>query len=95
MMPSCRPKNTGRAGEKGQNRPKNANDHEQRARVHPALPSHSVVVPAAELLSVDVAVKNEIGTIGAFRKGAEADLHNIVNALGQEFGVQFVFTAMN
>ena len=28
-------------GKTGQNRPKNANDHEQRARVHPAQPSHS------------------------------------------------------
>jgi hypothetical protein len=33
----------------GQNSPKNANDHEQQARVHPALPSYSVVVPAPEL----------------------------------------------
>ena len=33
----------------GQNSPKNANDHEQQARVHPALPYHSVVVPAPEL----------------------------------------------
>lgn len=66
---------TARAGnsltvaEMAQNRPKNANDHEQRARVHPALPSYSVVVPAPELLSIDVAVKSQIGTAGAFRKG--------------------------
>jgi hypothetical protein len=33
----------------GQNDPKNANDHEQQARVHPAQPYHSVVVPAPEL----------------------------------------------
>jgi hypothetical protein len=33
----------------GQNDPKNANDHEQQARVHPALPYHSVVVAAPEL----------------------------------------------
>jgi len=33
----------------GQKDPKNANDHEQQARVHPAQPSHSVVVPAPEL----------------------------------------------
>jgi hypothetical protein len=33
----------------GQNDPKNANDHEQQARVHPALPYYSVVVPAPEL----------------------------------------------
>jgi hypothetical protein len=36
-------------GKTGQNDPKNANDHEQQARVHPALPYHSVVVPAPEL----------------------------------------------
>jgi hypothetical protein len=40
----------------GQNSPKNANDHEQRARVHPAQPNYSVVVPAPELSSIDVAV---------------------------------------
>jgi hypothetical protein len=28
---------------------KNANDHEQQARVHPAQPSYCVVVPAPEL----------------------------------------------
>jgi len=39
----------------GQNRPRNANDHEQQARVHPAQPSYSVVVPAPELSSIDVA----------------------------------------
>src|SRR4051794_3063789 len=33
----------------GQKRPENANDHEQQARVHPAQPYHSVVVPAPEL----------------------------------------------
>jgi hypothetical protein len=33
----------------GQNIPKNANDHEQMARVHPAQPSYFVVVPAPEL----------------------------------------------
>jgi len=37
-------------------RSKNANDHEQQARVHPAQPSYSVVVPAPELSSVNVAV---------------------------------------
>ncbi|MGC2319841.1 MAG: hypothetical protein WA615_25640 [Bradyrhizobium sp.] len=52
-----------------QNWPKNANDHEQHARVHPAQPSYSVVVPAPELLSIDVAVGDKIGTIEAFRKG--------------------------
>jgi hypothetical protein len=36
-------------GKTGQNSPKNANDHEQQARVHPAQPYHSVVVPAPEL----------------------------------------------
>src|ERR1044072_3595582 len=33
----------------GRKRPKNANDHEQQARVHPAQPYYSVVVPAPEL----------------------------------------------
>jgi hypothetical protein len=33
----------------GQTIPKNANDHEQMARVHPAQPSYFVVVPAPEL----------------------------------------------
>src|SRR4051794_12745677 len=36
-------------GKTGQNSPKNANDHEQQARVHPAQPYRSVVVPAPEL----------------------------------------------
>jgi hypothetical protein len=31
------------------------------ARVHPAQPSHSVVVPAPEHSSIDVAVKGRIG----------------------------------
>ena len=53
----------------GQNSPKNANDHEQRARVHPALPSHSVVVPAPELSSINVAVECKIGSVPAIRKG--------------------------
>jgi hypothetical protein len=44
-----RPKDRGLGGKTGQNDPKNANDHEQQARVHPALPSYSVVVPAPEL----------------------------------------------
>jgi hypothetical protein len=78
-MPSRRPENSDNVGKKGQNRPKNANDHEQRARVHPALPSHSVVVPAPELLSIDVAVTDKIGTVGAFRKGAAANIGNTVN----------------
>ncbi|THD65296.1 MAG: hypothetical protein E7813_15385 [Bradyrhizobium sp.] len=52
----------------GQKGSKNANDHEQRARVHPALPSYSVVVPAPELLSIDVAVEYNIVAIEAFRK---------------------------
>jgi hypothetical protein len=83
------------AGKKGQNSPKNANDHEQRARVHPALPSHSVVVPAPELLSIDVAVKGNIGTIGAFRKGTAADIRNSVNTRSGANGVQLVFTTMD
>jgi hypothetical protein len=95
MMPSCRSENSDSVGKKGQNRLKNANDHEQRARVHPAQPSHSVVVPAPELLSIDVAVKGKVGTIGAFRKGAAANLPNIVNAPRREFSVQLVFTTID
>jgi hypothetical protein len=30
------------------NQARNANDHEQQARVHPAQPSHFVVVPTME-----------------------------------------------
>ena len=33
----------------GKTGPQNANDHEYQARVHPAQPSYSVVVPAPEL----------------------------------------------
>jgi hypothetical protein len=36
-------------GKTDQKCPKNANDHEQQARVHPAQPYYSVVVPAPEL----------------------------------------------
>jgi hypothetical protein len=86
MMPSRRPENTGKVGKKSQNRPQNANDHEQRARVHPALPSYSVVVPAPELLSINVAVGANIGMVGAFRKGAKAPGGAVV---------QFVFTTMD
>jgi hypothetical protein len=43
------PKDRDLGGKTGQNDPKNANDHEQQARVHPALPSYSVAVPAPEL----------------------------------------------
>src|SRR5215471_10655486 len=53
--------------------PKNANDHEQWARVHPAQPYYSVVVPAPELSSVDVAVMCKIGQRWAFRKRQTAD----------------------
>jgi hypothetical protein len=56
-------------GWEGGNRGQNANDHEQQARVHPAQPSYSVVAPAPELLSIDVAVKGDLGMIGTFRKG--------------------------
>jgi hypothetical protein len=42
---------------------------EQWVRVHPALPSYSVVVPAPELSSIDVAVRSKIETVAAFRKG--------------------------
>jgi hypothetical protein len=59
------------ARNKQENRPTKANDHEQRARVHPAQPSYSVVVPAPELSSIDVAVRSEIGTIGTCCKGAK------------------------
>jgi hypothetical protein len=41
-------------------------------RVHPAQPSYSVVVPAPELLSVNVAVKGYISRTGRFRKWASA-----------------------
>jgi hypothetical protein len=51
-----------------------------------------VVVPAPELLSIDVAVGEHIGMVGAFRKGAAANLQNTVNAQCREFGVQHVFT---
>jgi hypothetical protein len=52
-----RPKDRLGRGKMGQKCPKNANDHEQQARVHPAQPYHSVVVPAPELLSINVAVE--------------------------------------
>ena len=55
----------------------NANDHEQRARVHPALPSYSVVVPAPELSSIDVAVQRQMGTIMAFDKGGAQGFSNL------------------
>jgi hypothetical protein len=38
-------------------------------RVHPAQPSYSVVVPAPELLSINVAVVCKIGISGTLRKG--------------------------
>jgi hypothetical protein len=38
-------------------------------RVHPAQPSYSVVVPAPELLSINVAVVCNIGISGTLRKG--------------------------
>jgi hypothetical protein len=44
--------------------PRNANDHEQQVRVHPALPSYSVVVPAPVPRSINVAVEFKIGSIG-------------------------------
>jgi hypothetical protein len=58
--------------ENGAKWPKNANDHEQKARVHPAQPSYSVVVPAPELSSINVAVNDYMGMANAFRKGAAA-----------------------
>src|ERR1700679_1216426 len=63
------PKTGGKRPETDQKGPKNANDHEQRARVHPAQPSYSVVVPAPELSSINVAVESYLGMIGTFRKG--------------------------
>jgi hypothetical protein len=51
-------------------RPRNANDHEQKARVHPAQPYYSVVVPAPELSSLDVAVEQQIGMSRTLRKSA-------------------------
>lgn len=38
------------------------------ARVHPAQPSYSVVVPAPEHFSINVAVEQNIGTIARFCK---------------------------
>src|SRR6202021_4029098 len=63
-------KTDGKRPETSQNRPQNANDHEQRARVHPAQPSYSVVVPAPELSSINVASPHQMGATRAFRKGA-------------------------
>src|SRR3984957_5321335 len=60
--------------------PENANVHEQRARVHPAQPSYSVVVPAPELSSIDVAVPKHMGTIRRFRKGDAARAARSVTA---------------
>ena len=54
----------------GQNWAKNANDHEQRVRVHPALPSYFVVVPAPELSSIDVAVVSYMGMVRTLSKRA-------------------------
>ena len=52
---------------------------EQRARVHPALPSYSVVVPAPELLSINVAVKDKIEMIAMFRKGEPNLLRHLLD----------------
>jgi hypothetical protein len=69
-MPRREAQNSGaKGGKTGEKQAGNANDHEQRARVHPAQPSYSVVVPAPELSSIDVAVANKIGTVEPFRKG--------------------------
>jgi hypothetical protein len=59
---------------KAASRPKNANDHEQQARVHPAQPCYYVVVPAPEPESINVAVLDYIGKPTAFRKGASSEL---------------------
>ncbi len=61
----------------GANIPKNANDHEQVARVHPAQPSYFVVVPATELGgSINVAVRSKIGTIWRCARFGENRLAN-------------------
>src|SRR5204863_5788653 len=62
-------RNCEKARQKRPKRPQNANDHEQRARVHPAQPSYSVVVPAPELSSINVAVDSYMGIESGFRKG--------------------------
>lgn len=67
-----RSRNTGKSGGNVPGTPKNANDHEQRTRVHPALPSYSVVVPATVLSSINVAVVGYLGIEGMFRKGRGA-----------------------
>jgi hypothetical protein len=61
-------------GQRRENREKggqNANDHEQQARVHPALPCYYVVVQAPELWgeSIDGALATDMGTTKRFRKG--------------------------
>jgi hypothetical protein len=69
-MPRREAQNSGAKGPKtGEKLPGNANDHEQGARVHPAQPYYSVVVPAPELSSINVAVGTYIGMTGTFRKG--------------------------
>src|ERR1700742_487462 len=48
---------------------KNANDHEQQARVHPAQRCYCVVVQAPELGgSINGALKTDMGTTNRFRK---------------------------
>ena len=50
---------------------RNANDHEQQARVHPALPTIPWSSRRRSLFkSINVAVKNHIGTVRTFRKGS-------------------------
>jgi len=76
------------AGEKGRTNPKNANDHEQQARVHPALPCYFVVVPAPELFrSIDVAVRGHIGKVRTFRKGHPI---RVRTARGYWFGTSLI-----
>jgi hypothetical protein len=58
-----------RGATSGQNRPKNANDPEQHGARTSGASELFEVVPAPELLSIDVAVENKIGTINASRKG--------------------------
>src|SRR3984885_10883123 len=59
----------------GQTTPKNANDHEQMARVHPAQPSYFVVVPAPELSSINVAGRTSSRNDRTVWKGARFAKH--------------------
>jgi hypothetical protein len=47
-------------------------------RVHPAQPSYSVVVPAPEPCSINVAVANKIGLSGALCKGVRQEFRILI-----------------